>query len=248
MSAAQNVFDLPELLEHILCFLPVRDLLLVSTVSRSFKNVIDATTPIQRQLHLLGEKGDEVRTFHLIFFAGIDESCDENSIAQKFRFPIDKLFFDCSLRTNCEESWERMHITQPPSTTAIICLEFKWAHEILWYYDQGREEISVARPDGVRIADIIDIFAEFWEMDCSVDYQQSLVTVPEVVEVVDEAKTQDVCCSKSPETWVILGEEGYGRHGRLWTDALREERDWDRARALYIAARAGEEAKYHEKT
>ncbi|KAK3723700.1 hypothetical protein LTR37_001581 [Vermiconidia calcicola] len=263
MSAAQKVFDLPELLEHVLGFLPVKDLLLASTVCRSFKNMIDASRPIQRQLYLLGGKGVEVKEFHPIFFAGTDESCDENSVAQNFCFPIEKLFFDCSLRTDRVESWENMHITQPPSTTAIVYLEFNWAHFTQWEWVEGLEEISVARPDGVRISDVMDIFAEFWEMDCTFDYAQASVTVPQAIEMVEDAETQHVASSKMAEDWAILGESGYGRNGRIWANALRKnwigewldprggidqwavypagnKRDWDLARGRYVLQRQGE--------
>ncbi|KAK4965373.1 hypothetical protein LTR42_012129 [Elasticomyces elasticus] len=58
--AAQQVLDLPELLESILLILPMRDLLLAQRVSKTFQQVILSSPHIQRALFFAPGKGADV--------------------------------------------------------------------------------------------------------------------------------------------------------------------------------------------
>ncbi|KAK3723977.1 hypothetical protein LTR37_001461 [Vermiconidia calcicola] len=131
MAAAQSVFALPELLEHILSFLPEADLLLKApSTCRYWKGVIDVSPILQMKLFLTAEVGTEVPEygFNSIFFFGYDQSNEPDFLRMGFRYDVSKLFFNCSLRTDWNESWERMHISQPSSTTAVTYLQFDYEY------------------------------------------------------------------------------------------------------------------------
>ncbi|KAK5128913.1 hypothetical protein LTR85_000246 [Meristemomyces frigidus] len=51
--AATKVFAIPEMLEHILSFLPFRDLLLAQRISEQFQQAIAASTKLRKKLHLV---------------------------------------------------------------------------------------------------------------------------------------------------------------------------------------------------
>lgn len=62
-SAATKVASIPELLEHILLYLPLRTLLLVQTVSKSFHLFIQGSIKIKRAL-FLEPTGDKTVSWH----------------------------------------------------------------------------------------------------------------------------------------------------------------------------------------
>lgn len=55
MSAAQQVFDLPELLENIFVFLPERNIVVSKRVCRYWKQAIEGSVKIQRKLFLVAD-------------------------------------------------------------------------------------------------------------------------------------------------------------------------------------------------
>ncbi|KAK3723701.1 hypothetical protein LTR37_001582 [Vermiconidia calcicola] len=229
MAAAQSIFALPELLEN---------------------DVIDASPTLQRKLFLAADDRTEIQgyDFNLIFFFGeesVEDAAsktmcppggDQRCLSAPFLYDLSKMFFDCSLRAEWNESWERMHITQPPSTKAAIYLDFVYEHpghaagecdeeyECNDYYE-GDEEIVIHRPDGVRISDIMDMFAELWEMNSVLNMDADIgVMVPKIVQTVTEPQIEEIRCSRSSGNWCILGEGKRGRDGRIWCDELH--RSW----------------------
>ena len=122
------MFDVAELHEHILSFLPFKDLLLAQRVSKGFKAAITSSVSLQQKLHLLPMKADaavhgiEVRPGD--FFRGFTRVQKNN---RKKNFLFTNLRLDYCKRFNATtrgygSSWRKMYATQPPMSVAMAML------------------------------------------------------------------------------------------------------------------------------
>ena len=115
MSAVHQVLSIPELLEHILLYLPERDLLLDQRVSTTWRNIITITPSLQRKLFF---KADVVSFSRKVRW---------NPFLEYFTIPFPPVWkwhlyeniatFSVGAfeRANSQNaSWKRMHMTQPP--------------------------------------------------------------------------------------------------------------------------------------
>jgi len=124
LTAAANVFAIPELLEHILGFLPLKNLLFAQKINTRFKQVIETSPKLRQKLHLSPSKGDKAveiqlkpraftlhqRTDRCLWMdVCIDTYSDDN--------------IDININVNdSTSSWRNMFAIQPPVREASVVL------------------------------------------------------------------------------------------------------------------------------
>lgn len=122
-DATSRVLRLPELLEHILSFLPFKDLLLVQGVNKAFRDVVSTSMKLQQKLHLIAMKDVEVQEIPML----------PRGCATELRSGVARswLFVHFHLRSagghslmtqGYGDSWRSMFVTQPPAKTMAVRL------------------------------------------------------------------------------------------------------------------------------
>ncbi|KAK5681768.1 hypothetical protein LTS10_006301 [Elasticomyces elasticus] len=128
MTAAQQVLDLPELLESILLGLPMRDLLLAQRVSKTFQQVIVSSPHIQRALFFAPGKAADVNLLLTQDMHNHLGNCVANPLLFRHTSPC-RWTRDLILRLDAEQlydsvevqpSFMRMLLMQPPLPTEIV--------------------------------------------------------------------------------------------------------------------------------
>lgn len=116
--ASEKVFDIPELLEHILSFLPFKDLLLTQRTSKQVKAAIESSLKLQQKLHLA-----PVRKGSSLTIVPIAPECVTVFDADETG---PELYANCEVDWPCPPagletaSWRNMYITQPPVLRAPV--------------------------------------------------------------------------------------------------------------------------------
>ncbi|KAK3723990.1 auxilin-like clathrin-binding protein required for normal clathrin function [Vermiconidia calcicola] len=151
-TAAQKVFQVAELLEHILRNVPVRQLLLLKRTSWRFKAVIDDTPGLQLELFLRPSVPDGItyRWNYLMFPESIQQE-QQPYVNVIFRLDINTNFF----HTVCKKySYMRMFVTQPPPRKVVShCKVFARNRPSQKSYDT---RVEVVNESGVTFGEVFD--------------------------------------------------------------------------------------------
>ncbi|KAK5691310.1 hypothetical protein LTR17_025696 [Elasticomyces elasticus] len=159
--AAQQVLDLPELLESILLILPMRDLLLAQRVSKTFKQVIVSSPHIQRALFFAPGKAADVYLLLAQDMHNRSGDCVANPLLFRHTRPRTG---DLKLRLDAEQlhdsveveaSFMRMLLTQPPLPTEIVYWAVGGDHDYQVKSHGIPSERSLITLDGERLGALV---------------------------------------------------------------------------------------------
>ncbi|KAK4894468.1 hypothetical protein LTR27_007354 [Elasticomyces elasticus] len=164
MAAAQQVLDLPELLESILLSLPMRDLLLAQRVSKTFQQVIVSSPHVQRALFFAPGKAADVNLLLAQDMHNYLGNCVANPLLFRHTRPC-RWTRDLILRLDAEQlhdsvevqpSFMRMLLRQPPIPTEIIYWAVGGDHDYQVKFRDGiPSERSLITLDGERLGDLV---------------------------------------------------------------------------------------------
>lgn len=152
---AQRVFDIPELLEHILRYLEIPALLEAQRINRQFRDAVETSTRLQRKLSLLPHSS---RTFYAPFALrglaslkcrlipsgtrkmGESERSLHFVLEARFYGPLPKIGSRC----------RRMLIMQPPVTSVKVYQDCCHARSV-----PSDSPFILSNPSGISIGDLL---------------------------------------------------------------------------------------------
>lgn len=169
IGLAQRVFNIPELLEEILSYLTMGELLAAQYINRQFRDAVNASTRLQRKLSLLPHSSpyfyapfeeDEAPGFQ--FNSTVDDMYkfqtlsaekkmasgqDNDPRVMQARFTVDlpRIGFRC----------RRMFVVQPPITKMIAiphCCEGVWSRSTTKFRKSHR---TISNRNGITIGDLL---------------------------------------------------------------------------------------------
>lgn len=170
-EATSKVLRVPELLEHILGFLPFRDLLLAQGVNKNFRDVVSTSNTLQKKLHLIADdKTAGVQRIPILpardTFKSSWSSLNErdNMLEVKVRPWFAQWHLGKTLDNRF--SWKRMFATQPPpkkmKTLVVFNTCTRFGHQG-WEGNSGDDLVSEA---GITLGQMLDrAFAEAAKFD-----------------------------------------------------------------------------------
>ena len=191
-SVSNAVFLTTELLENILGFLPMRDLLLAQRVCRKWRDVITENTRLQQNLFLEAERptvawkwSNAGREYRLDRLPELPESEPRYEDKVTFTATLNEMLLDGgdqfeSSTAECgigeifhlrdmacwrhkPGSWRRMFVTQPPATT--IFMEWILGDYEEWRSGYGSDWVDeFHKADGVTLGDVLD-YAQKFDVD-----------------------------------------------------------------------------------
>lgn len=107
---------LPEMLEHILSFLPFKHLLLVQGVSNTFRVAVGASKKLQQKLQLIAMKNVEVQEIPILpsDFSNLCTPSTRHHTEAYIDLRLHNATQCCTTTRGCGASWRGMFVTQPP--------------------------------------------------------------------------------------------------------------------------------------
>lgn len=150
---AKKVFDVPELLEEILTHLDVKDILGAQCVNWQFRNAVDSSTRLQRQLTFLPSKSGFVSSpfdtgsynHGIAVMKYPSAETDSSRKPDQERELTVSVFIDdhpLKLGSTCR----RILLVQPPIKTIVVDVSCRCEHD--------REEVH--NPKGITIGDLVN--------------------------------------------------------------------------------------------
>ena len=106
------------MLEHILSFLPFKDLLLAQAISQTFRGAITSSPRLRKKLHMTADPDAAFSTLPIVprFFYVRDAGCflffgdiNQSKCLEDFNM--------CNAGGLKSDSWQRLFVTQPPIKT-----------------------------------------------------------------------------------------------------------------------------------
>ena len=166
MHVAQKVFDVPELLENILAYLHPRELLQISSINRQFKDAVQSSTRLQRQLSMLPQSSPNAYSpFEKQAFPAMDFSWNSLGVDREYRKACKTdssvrhalVVFPCPL-PKVGVVPRRMLVAYP------VLKEMRPIHTCCYAdqeHEQLIEECTVRNKDGITVGDLLDAAEKF---------------------------------------------------------------------------------------